>query len=342
MDPDIFKVSTMESTKYFLFDLFLILSTTLPLYYLTQSQLYQSLPPPLILLLPIPLQLASGFSLWCMWCIGHDAGHGTFSKSSRLTNEIIGEISHSMLCLTPFAPWRRSHARHHLNHNHLTDDYSHQWFVREEDPLTSGPWWMRPAYETRNLQLPFLYFVYLFAGVPDGGHVIPYGKMWSSSTPKDVARGLTSSAVTVGFAGALLANMGTTTFATVVLCPWLVMSSWLFTVTYLQHHSDGMKLYTDDTWTFTRGGFETCDRDYGEVVNTLSHDMMNGHVMHHLFFAQVPHYKLRKGTEELKTFLEKEGMMGIYKSVKTENFLGEILKQFDENWFFVNEKDVVR
>jgi len=80
---------------------------------------------------------------------------------------------------------------------------------------------------------------------------------------------------------------------------------WLFTVTYLQHHSPTGKLYTDDTWSFTRGGFETCDRSYGEVVNTLSHDMMNGHVMHHLFFAQVPHYKLRQGTEELKVRIGK-------------------------------------
>ena len=77
-------------------------------------------------------------------------------------------------------------------------------------------------------------------------------------------------------------------------------------------------------------------------MNTLSHDMMNGHVMHHLFFAQVPHYKLRQGTEGLKNFLEKEGMGGLYKTVKTEDFTREIVKQFKDNWFFVDEKDVVR
>ena len=238
--------------------------------------------------------------------------------------------------------FRLSHLKHHLNHNHLTNDYSHQWFVREEKPLENGPWWMRPAYESRMLQLPVLYLVYLLFGVPDGGHVIPYGRMWENEPLAKVFRGYLSSLVSVVFAFTLLNILGPTTFATVVLIPWSVMSMWLFTVTYLQHHSPSMKLYTDETWSFARGGFETCDRDYGEVVNSLSHDMMNGHVMHHLFFAQVPHYRLREGTEQLKGFLEDNGMIELYKFEDTKDYVGEILKLFNRDWFFVDEKDVVR
>ena len=48
--------------------------------------------------------------MWCMFVVGHDCGHTTFSPSSAV-NEIMGEVSHSVLLCTPFAPWRRSHHR---------------------------------------------------------------------------------------------------------------------------------------------------------------------------------------------------------------------------------------
>ena len=204
-----------------------------------------------------------------MWCIGHDAGHGTVSKDNKIVNEVVGEIAHSVFSLTPFSNWRMSHLKHHLNHNHLTSDYSHQWFVREEDPIKNGEWWMKPAYETRMLQLPILYLVYLLLGIPDGGHVIPYGRMWEGEPSSSYIRGYISTAITCLTAGGLLAWMGPLTFATVVFVPWCVMSTWLFMVTYLQHHSDGGKLYTDDTWEFVKGGFETVDRDYGDFWNTM-------------------------------------------------------------------------
>ena len=57
-----------------------------------------------------------------MWCIGHDAGHGTVAKNDKWTNRLVGEIAHSVICLTPFVPWALSHRKHHLNHNHLERD----------------------------------------------------------------------------------------------------------------------------------------------------------------------------------------------------------------------------
>ena len=66
LDPEIFEVRTNESLKYFFFDLLLIVSTSGPLYALTQSDVFHSLPLPLQFVAPVPLQLASGFALWCM------------------------------------------------------------------------------------------------------------------------------------------------------------------------------------------------------------------------------------------------------------------------------------
>merc|ERR1739838_330696 len=253
---------------------------------------------------------------------------------------VVGEIAHSVICLTPFVPWARSHRFHHIHHNHLTRDFSHQWFIREESdklhPL------FKIAIDTRNFQLPILYLVYLLAGVPDGGHVFFYGRMWEGASMKVKMDAALSSIISIATAGALWVNMGTADFAVVCMAPWCVMSFWLFMVTYLQHHSEDGKLYTDDTYTFEKGAFETVDRDYGKWINRLSHHMMDGHVVHHLFFEKVPHYHLEEATKALVKGMDERGQGHLYKKIDTPDYSQEIIKQFDENWFFINEKQVVR
>jgi len=113
-------------------------------------------------------------------------------------------------------------------------------------------------------------------------------------------------------------------------------------VTYLQHHSEDGKLYTDDTFTFTRGAFETVDRNYGKLMNRMSHHMMDGHVIHHLFFTKVPHYRLEAATEALQEGMKDIGQEHLYKRIDTPDYSQEIVKQFYENWFFINEDQVVR
>jgi len=202
---------------------------------------------------------------------------------------------------------------------------------------------MSLAHKTRNVQLPFLYLIYLLLGIPDGGHVFFYGRMWEALPSRDKVRGAVSSAVSIGTALGLWAALGTVDFGLACFAPWLVMSFWLFMVTYLQHHSEEGKLYTDETWSFTRGAFETVDRDYGKAVNKLSHHMNDGHVAHHLFFAKIPHYGLMAATEGIKAGLEVRGLKKqLYKSVETKNFVSEIVRQFDQNWFFAKEENVVR
>lgn len=246
-----------------------------------------------------------------------------------------------MICLTPFVPWQSSHLKHHIGHNHLTKDYSHQWFIREErDTL---PAWINWGHATRNLQLPLLYLVYLLVGIPDGSHVFFYGRMWEGESMKKKLNAAASVVISMMTAGTLWMNMGTADFAVVCMGPWLVMSFWLFMVTYLQHHSgeDG-RLYTDNTWTFERGAFETVDRDYGKWINRLSHHMMDGHVIHHLFFSRVPHYHLEEATQALIQGMEDRGQGHLYKKVETHDFTQEIVRQFDQDWFFINERQIIR
>ena len=341
LPDEVFQVSTKTSLFYFAIDSIAVIASIGLLHGVVTSNIYHSLALWQQALTVAPFQLLAGFAMWCQWCIGHDAGHSLISKKHKWLNNFVGEISHSMFCLTPFIPWQMSHRKHHINHNHVEKDYSHQWFVREnKDEMV---WWMKASHATRNIQLPILYFVYLMVGVPDGGHVIPfYGRLWEDQTLKTKFRGLLSSCLSIATAGSLWNWMGTADFSVVCMVPWMVMSFWLFMVTYLQHHSEEGKLYTDKTHTFVKGAFETVDRSYGKWTNKLSHHMMDGHVMHHLFFEKVPHYQLEKATKSLTAVLQKEDRMDLYKSIETKSYTKEIVKQFNDNWFFVNEKQIIR
>ena len=339
LPSNVFDIDTPTSLFYFGIDTLAVVGSLGFLNAVVTSDIYHSLPIWQQALTVAPLQVLAGFTMWCMWCIGHDAGHGTVSRKNWI-NWIVGEISHSVFCLTPFIPWKKSHLLHHLNHNHLTRDYSHQWFIREEAEDLHPVF--KLSHKTRNVQLPILYLVYLLLGVPDGGHVFFYGRMWEKESMKEKLKASISSAVSLTTALSLWMNMGTADFAVVCFAPWLVLSFWLFMVTYLQHHSDDGKLYTDETWTFAKGAFETVDRDYGKWVNRMSHHMMDGHVIHHLFFTKVPHYRLEEATIALQKGLKNIGKEHLYKSIDTPDFTQEIIKQFDENWFFINEGQVVR
>src|SRR5437016_10473828 len=61
-------------------------------------------------------ELAARF-LVRIFIIQHDCGHGSFF-SSRRANELIGRLC-SLMTLTPYAFWRRQHARHHGSWNNL-------------------------------------------------------------------------------------------------------------------------------------------------------------------------------------------------------------------------------
>jgi acyl-lipid omega-6 desaturase (Delta-12 desaturase) len=68
-----------------------------------------------LIVLPLSL-LAAGF-LVRIFIIQHDCGHGSFFRSRR-ANDVLGGIC-SLFTLTPYAFWRRQHARHHGSWNNL-------------------------------------------------------------------------------------------------------------------------------------------------------------------------------------------------------------------------------
>ena len=85
------------------------LATSFGGFFTTYTTMYLCLAVSLWITLPVSV-LAAGF-LVRIFIIKHDCGHGSFFRS-RWANELVGSLC-SLVMLTPYAYWRRQHARHH-------------------------------------------------------------------------------------------------------------------------------------------------------------------------------------------------------------------------------------
>src|SRR6202030_3378362 len=144
------------------------LSTSFGGFFATCAAMYGCAAVSLWLALPLSA-VAAGF-LIRIFIIQHDCGHGSFFKS-RWANELIGSLC-SLMTLTPYAFWRRQHARHHGSWNNLDrraasglDIYSSCMTVSKYRAL--GRWRRRLVRLTNhpivaNLLLPPLVFVILY------------------------------------------------------------------------------------------------------------------------------------------------------------------------------------
>ena len=257
--------------------------------------------------------LVYGTLMWAFFVVGHDAGHGTFSKSPTL-NALVGHLAHGPL-LVPFWPWALSHHHHHKGHNHVTNDFSHLWLTPEAKRSLSP---LAEAFAENNVALllltPIHFAMYLYPGVGDGSHIFPWGLLWerTSASTQDRLRGVVSTLVVVACLGLLRAS-GMPLWA--YLAPWLVYNSWLFIVTYMQHHREGIEVYGDKSWTFVRGAFQTVDRVMGLHSDWVTLYITSDHLVHHLFAWSIPHYNLRRATEDLRAGLESKGLSHLHKRV---------------------------
>ena len=261
----------------------------------------------------------SGFWIWCQFMNGHDCGHGSFSNSYVLNN-IMGHLTHTPL-LTPFNTWAESHRRHHIGHNHINNDYSHDWISydnRENKSIVT-----KIFQYTGIIQL-IGWFSYMAGGV-DGGHWLPFGgRLWNEnySVSKFRHSVFSSSLVFLQFYYILkLCNFDLSTFIVYYGVPWIIFSSWLVTVTYLQHHDDTIEetvIYGDESWTYVAGALQTVDRSYGPIIDNLTHNITNCHIIHHVFYTKIPHYHLEEATTHLYKYLDEKGIM--YKYRYTPNF----------------------
>ena len=346
LPKEVFQLSTVNSMSYFARDAALILATQFAIASIRATTTYQSWALPLQLLSLLPLQFLGGFFMWCMFVVGHDCGHTTFSQF-QCVNEFMGEAAHSFFLCTPFDAWRRSHHRHHSFHNHFIEDYSHMWFYKSEldkpgsttTPITLSAYL---HYLGRAITPLVNWPLYLYVGRPDGGHLFLYGRLWKDAKWSEMARGYMSSAVTLAsmcFWYTMLSP--SSNFVACYMMPWVWYGWWLFTVTYFQHHFDEMVLFEQGAWSYVRGAFETIDRTFGFGIDNFHHNITDCHVVHHLLFTKIPHHNLRKATDAMCAGLKANGYPTLYKHEQTRDFFPKIFKFFTEHWFLVDDEKVI-
>ena len=283
--------------------------------------------------------LSSGFFMWCVFCgAGHDCGHTTFSNYT-IINDICGNICHGSL-LVPYWPWRLSHHRHHMYHNHEYKDYSHPWYTAEKlsNPKAASARYV-DNHPALRLLFPIIGWPLYLLGFPDGSHFIPLsGRLYKNVNLRDAIQCIISTLVVIGFGATYwnICNSDLQTFAHQFLGSYFVFAWWLTTVTYLQHHGENTNVYDETTWNFLESAFETVDRTYGWPIDDLTHDITRSHLLHHIFFTKIPHYNLRKGTLAMRKYLKEVGHGHLYKHEDTRDFPIRVFKTFYNKGFRAN------
>ena len=213
-----------------------------------------------LLALIVVMHLAVAFGWWAALLLGvpaaaltvrtfiiqHDCGHGSFFRGRR-ANDWLGRFC-SLLTLTPYANWRRQHARHHGTWNNLdrrdpsgVDIYSSCLTVAEYNAL--GRWPRRfhrlskhPAVSL--LVLPPLIFLILYR--------FPFDAPRSWKAERRSAYLTSLSLVLLHGTLALLLGFGSMLAVLLaVIVPASIVGVWLFS---LQHHFEGTQWTRHDAW----------------------------------------------------------------------------------------------
>jgi omega-3 fatty acid desaturase (delta-15 desaturase) len=239
--------------------------------------------------------LFQGTLFWALFVVGHDCGHGSFSRYKWLNN-LVGHLAHTPL-LVPYHGWRISHRTHHANTGNIDNDES--WY-----PVTASSYQQMAWLEKLvRFYLPLVaYPLYLFRRSPNkhGSHFLPSSPLFR---PSERAEVLTSTVLwvlmAVGLAG-LTVQFGWLFLVKYYLVPYLIFVIWLDLVTFLHHTDAEIPWYRGEDWYFLKGALSTIDRDYG-VINAIHHNI-GTHVAHHIFHT-MPHYHLKTATAAIRPIL---------------------------------------
>jgi omega-3 fatty acid desaturase (delta-15 desaturase) len=236
-----------------------------------------------------------GTMFWALFVVGHDCGHGSFSRYKWLNN-LIGHLSHSPI-LVPFHGWRISHRTHHANTGNIDNDES--WY-----PVTESKYLQMAWYEKlfRFQILLLAYPLYLFRRSPgkQGSHFMPESPLFRASERGDIITSTICWTAMIGVLASLTVQFGWLFLLKYYLVPYIVFVVWLDLVTFLHHTEQDVPWYRGKSWNFLRGALSTIDRSYG-IIDPIHHNI-GTHVAHHIFLS-IPHYHLLKATEAIKPVL---------------------------------------
>lgn len=191
---------------------------------------------------------ATGFIVWCIFVIGHDCGHGSFSEYWFL-NEICGQICHTVSfqifyvksILVPYHGWRISHRNHHMNHNNIHKDKTFVPLSKEE--IENLPTFKRYIRFSYFLLMMFPIYLTMTFDSTEGNHFNSWNKRLFKTTP-EFYQGLSSLICNVAWLSFLFYNFPILTLIDAYFIPVVIFGAWLVLVTFLHHTDDKVPLYT--------------------------------------------------------------------------------------------------
>ncbi|XP_047339553.1 delta(12)-fatty-acid desaturase FAD2-like [Impatiens glandulifera] len=288
--PHCFQRSVITSFSYVVYDL-LIVSF---IYYAATSYIHLLPGPPALSGFAwLIYSYVQGTVLGGLWVIAHECGHHAFSDYQWL-DDTVGFIIHSAF-LVPFFTWKHNHRKHHANTSSIERD---EVFVpkRKETVGHLAKYTENPI--GRTIKITIL----LTMGWPL--HLIR--SFYSSIYLKQERFQILVSNMGVLSVGFLIYRLALARGIGWVMCvyvgPLLVMNVYLVLITWLQHTHPSLPHYESEEWDWLRGALSTVDRDFGNILNKVLHNITDTHVVHHLF-STMPHYHAKEATKAIKPML---------------------------------------
>ena len=235
--------------------------------------------------LVVPLVAVAGLGGWGLHCVGHDCGHGSFSRNRRL-NFAIGHLALLPL-LYPFHAWRHEHNWHHAHANSLELDIDWRPIRKRSTAACRGitdccmracaPGRYGPARSTTGSISSFR-----------PSH-FPKREM-----RRDVRRSVWFVIVVGGGYLTLLTYFtGWQGLLLYFVAPWLAIHTWFSITTLMHHSSEDIPYLPEECWTRNASKLlVTTDYVYPRWLLFLTHNI-SLHTAHHVAPA-MPYYNLRK------------------------------------------------
>jgi len=287
--------SNVSTSVYYVFKDLLIVITLYTLMKCIDVYARHLLHPTIFFALLTVYWFLQGTMFWAVFVLGHDCGHGSFSRHIQF-NRFMGEFLHTII-LVPFYPWKLSHKHHHNHTGHMDKDEIFFPF-REGDFPEESPAEKRllPTPSEAGFLLGVGWWYYLVKGYPPRGvsHFNVNEPMFENDKDKVLTSMISLSIwlpLTLYFSDSLVS------FLVYYLIPVFVFGSWLVVTTFLHHQDEGSSWYGEQYWNYTIGNLQSIDRHYGWF-----HDLVHNigtHQIHHLF-PSVPHYHLEEATKHFR------------------------------------------
>lgn len=258
-----------------------------------------------------------------IFCLGHDAGHGTLFASSALNN-IVGFVLHSFL-LIPYYAWRQTHHAHHKATGWIERDENYIPHYRRDYNLPPREKAKKADYAEVFEETPIWtlarvlimqglgWWLYLSQNTlgskmypPGTNHFDPNSPLFKPNQRNSIIMsdiGITAMGAVLSY---VARHVGWMAIAKYYFIPYMLTNHWIVMFTYLHHSDPTIPHYFGNEWTFLRGAASTVDRPLmGWMGRFFLHNISHDHVAHH-FFVGAPFYNGPEITRRIRGVLKDE------------------------------------